>query len=186
VEDSGGNLVTSNASAVTLAIASQPGSGATLSCTANPVTASAGVASFAGCEIVGKAGSYTLKATDGTLTSATTSTFSVTVGAAAKVVFTTQPNGGASGAAWSKQPKVSVEDSGGNVVTGNASAVTLAIASQPGSGATLSCKTNPVTASAGVAAFSGCKITGEAGSYTLEATDGSLTSGTSSTFSISA
>jgi trimeric autotransporter adhesin len=186
VEDSGGNVVTGNASAVTLAIASQPGSGATLSCAANPVTASAGIASFAGCEIIGKAGSYTLKATDGTLTSATTSTFSITVGAAAKVVFTAQPGGGVSGAAWSTQPKVSVEDSGGNVVTGNASAVTLAIASQPGSGATLSCKTNPVTASAGVAAFAGCKITGAAGSYTLKATDGSLTAASSSTFSISA
>jgi trimeric autotransporter adhesin len=185
VEDSGGNVVTGNASAVTLAIASQPGSGAALSCTANPVTASAGVASFTGCEIIGKAGSYTLKATDGTLTSATTSKFSVTVGAAAKVVFTTQPGGGASGAVWSTQPKVSVEDSGGNVVTSNSSAVTLAIASQPGSGAKLSCKTNPVTASAGVAAFASCKITGTAGSYMLEATDGTLTSATSSTFSIS-
>jgi trimeric autotransporter adhesin len=69
-------------------------------------------------------------------------------------------------------------------VTGNASAVTLAIASQPGSGAKLSCTKNPVTASAGVAAFAGCKITGEAGSYTIKATDGTLTSATSSTFSI--
>ncbi len=184
VEDSGGNVVTGNSSAVTLAIASQPGSGATLSCTTNPVTASAGVASFAGCKITGKAGSYTLKATDGTLTSATSSTLSVTAGAAARVAFTTQPGGGASGTAWSGQPKISVEDTGGNVVTANSSAVTLAIASQPGSGATLSCTTNPVTATAGVAAFAGCKITGKAGSYTLKATDGTLTSATSSTFSI--
>jgi len=185
VEDSGGNVVTGNTSAVTLAIASQPGSGATLSCTANPVTASAGVAAFAGCKITGKAGSYTVTATDGSLTSATTSSFSVAVGAAAKVVFTAQPGGGAIGTVWSTQPKVSVEDSGGNVVTGNTSAVTLAIASQPGSGATLTCTKNPVTASAGVAAFGGCKITGNAGSYTIKATDGSLTSATSSAFSIS-
>jgi Spherulation-specific family 4 len=184
VEDASGNVVTTNTSAVTLAIASQPGSGATLSCTANPATASAGVASFAGCKITGKAGSYTLKATDGSLTSATSSTFSVTVGAAARLIFTTQPGGGYSGLAWSTQPKVSVEDSGGNVVTTNASAVTLGIASQPGSGATLSCTANPVTASAGVASFAGCKITGKAGSYTLKATDGSLTSATSSSFSL--
>ena len=184
VEDASGNVVAGNASAVTLAIASQPGSGATLSCTANPVTASAGVASFSGCKITGKAGSYTLKATDGSLTSATSSTFSVTVGAAARLIFTTQPGGGYSGLAWSTQPKVSVEDSGGNVVTTNASAVTLGIASQPGSGATLSCTANPVTASAGVASFAGCKITGKAGSYTLKASDGSLTSATSSSFSL--
>jgi trimeric autotransporter adhesin len=86
---------------------------------------------------------------------------------------------------WSAQPTVSVEDSGGNVVTGNASAVTLAIASQPGSGATLSCTKNSVTASAGVAAFAGCKIVGQAGSYTIKATDVGLTLATSSTFSIS-
>src|SRR5580698_8348831 len=184
VEDAGGNVVTTNTSAVTLAIASQPGSGASLSCTANPVTASAGVASFAGCKITGKAGSYTLKATDGSLTSATSASFSVTAGTAAQLVFTTQPGGGANGAAWSAQPKVSVEDASGNVVTTNTSAVTLAIASQPGSGASLSCTANPVTASAGVASFAGCKITGKAGSYTLKATDGSLTAATSASFSV--
>ena len=185
VEDAYGNVVTSNSSAVTLAIASQPGSGAALSCTKITVAASAGVAAFAGCKIVGEAGSYTITATDGSLTSATSSSFGVTVGTAAKVVFTTQPGGGADGAVWSTQPKVSVEDSGGNVVTGNSSGVTLAIASQPGSGAALSCTKITVAASAGVAAFAGCKITGSAGTYTIKATDGSLTSGTSSTFSIS-
>ena len=178
-------MVTGSTSSVTLAIASQPGSGATLSCTANPVTASAGVAAFAGCKITGKAGSYTLKATSSGLTSATSSTFAVTAGAAAKLAFTTQPGGGASGASLGTQPAVSVEDSGGNVVTGSTSSVTLAIASQPGSGATLSCTANPVTASAGVAAFAGCKITGKAGSYTLKATSSGLTSATSAAFRIS-
>jgi trimeric autotransporter adhesin len=148
------------------------------------VTASAGVASFAGCKITGKAGSYTLKATDGSLTPATSSTFSVTVGTAAQLAFTTQPGSGYSGLAWSTQPRVSVEDSGGNVVTTNASAVTLAIASQPGSGASLSCTANPVTAAKGLASFAGCKITGKAGSYTLKATDGSLTSASSSSLSL--
>ncbi|HTS95940.1 MAG TPA: spherulation-specific family 4 protein [Streptosporangiaceae bacterium] len=184
VEDASGNLVTGNASAVTLAIASQPGSGAALSCTKNPVTASGGVASFAGCKITGKAGTYTLKAADGSLTPATSGTFAVTVGAATQLVFTTQPGGGVSGIAWSAQPKVSVEDSGGNLVTGNASAVTLAIAAQPGSGAALSCTKNPVTASGGVASFAGCKITGKGGSYTLKATDGSLAPATSGSFRI--
>lgn len=186
VEDSGGNVVAGNTSAVTLAIGSHPGSGAALSCTRNPVTASGGVASFAGCKITGKAGSYTLKATARNLTSATSSSFSITAGAAAKLAFTTQPGGGASGTAWSTQPAVSVEDSSGNVVTGNTSLVTLAISSQPGSGAVLSCTANPVAASNGVASFAGCKITGKAGSYTLKATDGSLTSATSSSLRISA
>jgi hypothetical protein len=186
VEDASGKVVTGDTSSVTLAIASQPGTGATLTCRANPVTATAGVASFAGCEITGKAGTYTLQATDGTLTPATSSTFSVSVGAAAQLAFTTQPAGGANGSAWPAQPAVAVEDSAGNVVTGSTSSVTLAIASQPGGGATLNCKTNPVTASAGVASFAGCKITGKAGSYTLKATARNLTSATTSTFAITA
>jgi hypothetical protein len=98
--------------------------------------------------------------------------------------FTSQPGGGASGTAWPVQPTVSVENASGGVVTGNSSAVTLAIAPQPGSGATLGCTANPVTASAGVASFAGCKITGKTGSYTLKATDGSLTPATSSSFSL--
>ena len=65
---------------MTLAIAAQPGSGATLSCTSNPVTASAGVASFAGCKITGKAGNYTLRATSSGLTSATSSRFRISGG----------------------------------------------------------------------------------------------------------
>ncbi len=186
VEDASGNVVASNTSSVTLAIASQPVSGAALSCTRNPVSASGGVTTFAGCKITGKAGSYTLKATDGSLTSATSSSFTLTAGAAAKLAFTTQPGGGASGAAWSTQPAVSVEDSSGNVATGNTSPVTLAISSQPGSGAALSCTANPVTVSIGLASFAGCKITGRTGSYTLKATDGSLTSATSSSLRISA
>jgi Spherulation-specific family 4 len=108
----------------------------------------------------------------------------VSTNAAARLAFTTQPAGGADGAAWPAQPAVSVEDSSGNVVTGSTSSVTLAIASQPASGATLGCTANPVTASAGVAAFAGCEITGRSGSYTLKATSSGLSSATSSTFRI--
>jgi Spherulation-specific family 4 len=184
VEDSAGNVVTGGSSSVTLAIAAQPGGGATLSCKSNPVTASAGVASFAGCTITGKAGGYILKATARNLTSATTSTFAITAGPATRLVFTAQPGGGASGSAWAAQPAVAVEDANGNVVTGSTSPVTLAIGSQPGGGAALGCTANPVTASAGVAAFAGCEITGRSGSYTVKATSSGLSSATSSTFRI--
>ena len=77
VEDASGNTVTSSSASVTLAIATQPGSGAALTCTTNPVTAVSGVATFAGCTIVGTAGSYTLSATSTGLTTATTNAFAV-------------------------------------------------------------------------------------------------------------
>ena len=52
-------------------------------------------------------------------------------------------------------------------------------------GATLTCDTNPTTAVAGIARFAGCAID-QAGTYTLTATDESLTSTTSSDVTITA
>src|SRR6202000_1999822 len=117
IEDSLGNVVNSTAS-VTLSIASQPvGNTATLSCTANPKAAVAGVATFGGCNIVGPEGTYTLTATSSGLTSTTSNNLTITVGPATQLVFTTQPGGGSGGVVWSIQPVVTVEDSGGNTVT---------------------------------------------------------------------
>src|SRR3954468_12028724 len=99
VQDAYGNTVTTDTSNVTLAIGTNPGAG-TLSCTANPVAASAGVASLAGCKIDKIGTGYTLKATDGSLTLATSSTFNVTVGPAAKLAFTQQIAGAKAGIAF--------------------------------------------------------------------------------------
>jgi hypothetical protein len=182
VQDTFGNTVVTDTSAVALAIGTNP-SGGTLSCTTNPVNASSGVATFAGCKIDKAGNGYTLTASDGALTSATSATFNVTVGAAAQLAFTTQPGNGTGGSALSTQPVVTVQDAGGNTVTGNASAVTLAIGTNP-SGGTLSCTTNPRNAVAGIDAFAGCKIDKAGNGYTLTATDGALTSATSSTFNV--
>ena len=77
---------------------------------------------------------YTLTATDGSLTSATSSAFNITVGAAAKLAFTTQPGGGTAGTAWTTQPAVTVQDAGGNTVTTDTSTVTVAIGITRGGG----------------------------------------------------
>ncbi len=180
VQDAGGNTVTTDTSSVTLALTT-PG-GATLGCSANPKAAVAGVATFAGCQ-VDKVGTYTLTATDGALASATSSSFTVTVGAAAKLGFTSQPGGGTSQTALANQPVVAVQDAGGNTVTTDTRSVTLALTT-PG-GATLGCSANPKTAVAGVATFTGCQVD-KAGSYTLTASGAGLTSATSSSLVISA
>ena len=182
VEDSGGNKVNTSTASITLAIASNPGG--TLSCTNTTVAATAGVATFAGCKITGTAGPYSLTASATGLSTATSNNFLITFGPATHLVFSTQPGGGVDGAPWTTQPVVSVEDQSGNLVTTNASNVTLSIHSQPGSGATLSCTPNPVTASGGVANFAGCKITGTTGSYTLTAAATGLTGATSNAFNI--
>ena len=191
VEDANGNVVTNNASSVTLAINGYTaGNGGTtqgtLGCTALTVTASSGVATFAGCQITGTAGAgtYTLKATDGSLTAApASSNVSVIASTASKLVWDVQPVGGVTeGTNFATQPVIYVEDAYGNVVTSDTSSVTLAINGYTaGNGGTnqgsLGCTALTVTASAGVATFAGCQITGTAaaGTYTLTASDGSLT-----------
>ncbi len=125
----------------------------------------------AGCQIVGPAGTYTITATAPGLT-ADQASFSITVGAPTQLAFTIQPGGGPNGTVWTTQPVVTVEDSGGNTVATSTDTITLAIHTQPGSGATLTCNGGlPVAATAGIASFAGCQIVGPAGNYTIKATD---------------
>ena len=182
VQDTYGNTVTTDTGTVALAKSTGPAAGA-LSCTATTVTAVAGVATFANCQITGTAaaGTYTLTATRSGLTTATSGNVVINVGAASKLVFTTQPVGGVTeGASFATSPVVKVQDSYGNTVTTDTGNVTLAIASGPGAGL-LAC-TNAgfptVAAVAGVVTFTSCKITGTAaaGTYTLAATRSGLTS----------
>ena len=178
IADASGNVVTSDSSTpVTLALTSA--GGATLSCTGNPVTASAGLATFAGCK-VDKAGTYTLTATAGSLTSAQSVSFTISVGPATRLAFVNQPGGGTAGATWSSQPSVVVQDAGGNTVTASPVAVTLTP-----SAASVTCTANPATTSSGIATFSGCSMT-KAGSFTLTAASGALTSSTSASFLVTA
>jgi len=178
VEDSYANVVTTDTGNVTLGIATGPGAGV-LSCTSNPVAAVAGVATFAGCKMTGTAaaGTYTLSASRAGLTTATTSNLVITVGAANKLAFTTQPVGGvAVGTVLPTQTVVAVQDAYGNTVTTDTGSVTLAKASGPAAGS-LSCTAATVSAVAGVATFAGCKIAGTAagGLYTVTATRSGLT-----------
>jgi trimeric autotransporter adhesin len=76
VEDTFGNTVGTDGSSVTLALKSNPEK-ASLACTANTLTASGGIASFAGCKI-NKDGTFSLHAADGALTAADSTSIVVT------------------------------------------------------------------------------------------------------------
>ena len=179
VQDSGGNTTTGTNS-VTLSITTA--AGATLSCTGNPTPASSGVATFAGCRI-DKAGTYTLTATGSGLTSAVSTSFTITVGSAMKLAFTTSPSSSTGGAAFATQPVVAVQDAGGNTVTTGVVAVTLSITTP--AGAVLNCTSNPANTVTGAASFTGCSID-KTGTYTLTATASALTSAVSTSLTISA
>jgi hypothetical protein len=172
IEDAYGNIVTTNTSSVTISLAGSP-VGATLTGTTT-VAAKAGVAAFSNL-VLTKAGSYTTKAADGSLTAVTSTAFTVAAATASKVIFTTSPTSGSVNTALSAIA-VSVEDAFGNIVTTDKSTVTISVSSGV-SGAALS-GTLAVAASSGVAKFSTLKLS-KSGSYTLKAVDGSLTSAVS-------
>jgi hypothetical protein len=177
VKDQFGNTFTGDStSTVTLTLSSGTFAGGGNTATA---TVSSGVATFSNL-VIAAAGTYTLTATDGGLTAATSNSF--TVQTPAKLAFTQQPPNGVIGQALSPPVAVAVQDAGGNTVTGDTSTVTLTLSS-----GTFANGSNTATATAvnGVATFGGLVIN-TAGSYTLAASDGSLTGATSSAFTISA
>lgn len=185
VEDANSLVVTNSSASVAIAITTNPGGG-TLSGT-TPVNAVNGVATFSDLSINRVGNGYRLTATSTGLTSAQSNTFNITVGTATQLVFTTQPDGAATGGvAFPTQPTVTVEDADGNTITTgteSTASITLAIGTNP-SGGTLTCTTNPKAAVAGVDTFAGCKINFAGNGYTLTASATGLATATSNPFNI--
>jgi len=181
-QDSAGNTVAGYAGTVSLSIVAGTGTtGATLrGCSG---TLRSGVTTFAGCQIDKAGTSYQLQAGDGTLTG-TGSAFNVTVGAAAQLLFTTQPAGATGGTAFTTQPVVTAVDAGGNTVTSYAGSVALTITAGTNSGgATLSGCSGSLRS--GVTTFSGCQLDKVGTGYQLHASDRTLTAD-SSAFDVTA
>lgn len=181
--DALGNLATAFSGNVTMAITAGTGTaGATLSGTITSA-ATGGVASF-GTLSIDKAGTgYTLTATAGGLSEATTAPFDVSVGAATKLVFTAQPATTVAGTPIATVA-VTAEDAVGNPVPGFTGDVTVSISTNPGTGTLSGTKT--VAAVAGVASFSTLSIDKSGTGYKLSATASGLTAATSGAFNITA
>ncbi len=192
LQDSGSNVVTSdNSSTITLTITpATPTSGGpgAVSCTTNPKSAVAGVATFSGCTI-GKTGvGYKIRATSSLGYAVDSYAFTVVAGAASKLAFTSQPSGSSANTAFAIQPVVVVQDAGGNTITtGTGSTATIALSLGTNTtGGILTCTTSSSrTAVVGIATFSGCKID-RAGTYTLVASATGLSTATSNSFVVTA
>ena len=177
VEDNANRVVTAATTPITFN-AVVPSGGTLSSCTG--MVPQLGIITVENCTFAGVVGTqYTVTASEGSLTSVPSSSFSPTgPGPASQLVFTTQPVAGVSGTAFTTQPVVKVEDSAGNIVTSSTASITL-----KSSGGALSGCTG-LTASAGIVTLSNCTFAGVVGAqYTLTATSGSLTSAPSSNFS---
>jgi hypothetical protein len=187
VDDAAGQVVTSDTSDVTLTIADGP-TGGVLAGTLT-VAAVNGVATFSNVTL-SASGTYTLTASDGKLSSAT-SDISILpgggggkggpVGPALKLVFQVQPLTGTAGERDQVPVVVDVEDAAGHIVPSDSSSVTLAVSEGP-NGAVLG-GTVTATAINGVATFPDLTYS-PSGTYALTATDGKLVAATSQEFAI--
>jgi hypothetical protein len=180
IQDANGNRVTGSTAAVTVALGANPGA-STLSGTTT-INAVAGVATFSTLSLNRTGTGYTLGASSGALTGATSAAFNINPGVATALAITTAPTTGQSGVVLSPQPVIRLVDANGNTVPSNSVTITAALAS--GSG-TLGGVLTALTTS-GVASFSNLALSGTAGSYTLNFGSGGLTSVTSGTIALSA
>ena len=178
--DGSNNTATAYAGTITFNGYSDSGCTASVASSTNSGTPSnsSGVVSFSGVKLL-KTNVIAIKATDGTLTSACLNGFTVSPGALNSLTFTTEPSGSAgAGINFAQSPSVTAWDTNGNHL-GSGTSVALTLTSGT---PTLSCASTSTvnTSAAGVAAFTGCKLSGTAGSYTLTATSGAKTADSSS------
>jgi hypothetical protein len=188
IQDANGNTVSSGPdSALTVDFSQSAGTGSVTGL--GSFTATNGVATdtVTGAAAGSVSISAAATAAGGSIASVSPLTFTVVVGAASKLAFTTQPSDGTDGQPLQTQPVVTVQDAGGNTVTSSNVSITLAIApGTPTSGGpgTLTCTTNPRSAVNGVDTFSGCSINTTGAAYKLRATASGLTLADSAPFNI--
>ena len=179
IQDSGGNLESTNTSTVTATLTS--GSGTLVHATA---TAVAGVATFSGLQLNVPAGVYTLTFSDGAFATAISTSIMVSAGTASQLVITVEPSVTvASGTALTQQPVVKLEDAGGNVITGNSSTVTATVTTNVGA---ITNNTAAISPTTGLATFAGLTLKELLGTYTITFSGPTLTSAISTNVNVTA
>jgi WD40 repeat protein len=178
-KDSSGNVDSSFAGTVSVALAASPG-GATLGGTLT-ATANSGVAVFSGLTLDKAGTDYTLRLSAAGLISGTTTAVKVTPATASKLLVTTQPPSHVTTAS-SFGFVVAAEDPYGNVDSNFGGSVAVALLNNP-TGATLG-GTLSVMAHSGVASFSGLTLDKVGTGYTLRVSTNGLTMATTSDFNV--
>jgi uncharacterized repeat protein (TIGR02543 family) len=177
--DAGGTVLT-RTDAITLQIQTNPG-GATLGgqLTRNAV---GGVATFPDLTLDQAGDGYTLIATAGGLTNATSTAFNVSATPVAHLAFKDQPSETQAGAAINPAVTVEIRDEQNAVLIGRTDQIAMSLQKNPGS-ATLG-GTTTVTAVAGVATFSNLTLEKVSTGYTLAANTSNAAGSTSTAFNI--
>src|SRR2546427_6278531 len=178
--DALGNLATSFAGNVSVALGSNPG-GATLSGT-TPVSAAGGVATFFDLSLNKMGTGYTLTASATGFAPVTSTAFDIIPGTATQLAFTVQPSTTIAGTAINPAVQVTALDPAGNPVPGFTGGITVAFGNNPG-GSTLG-GTTTVAAVNGVASFGDLTADRTGANYWLAATATRLAKATSSSLTI--
>ncbi|HSD32007.1 MAG TPA: hypothetical protein VLB49_08865, partial [Gemmatimonadales bacterium] len=171
VLDALGNVVTGFGGTVTVTLTPGTGTlGAVLS-SGVPQTAvpALGVATFSTLSVDKVGTGYTLSATAAGVTGTTSGTFAITPAAADHLIFSVQPSNTAANAAITPPVVVTAVDQFGNVATGYAGAITVAMGTNAGGGGTVLAGTKVHAAVAGVATFNDLSINNTGTGYTLTA-----------------
>ena len=189
VQDAGGNAIVGYTGDMTVAIQANPGGG-TLSGTTS-VAVAASFATFSDLSINLAGNGYTLlfsiNAPGVGVITKLSNTFSIAIGAAATLKITRQPDNSTGGIAFSSQPKVEIQDAGGNTLpTDSFTVVTATITSGTGEPGSQLWGTAVLTATAGVCDFVDLAVT-KAGPnpYTLSFSATGFGTAISSSFIIS-
>jgi hypothetical protein len=177
IQDGSGSTITSATDKVTVAL-DPNGTGAALSGTLTKPAVN-GVATFDDLKLDKTGSGYTLTATSGTLTAATSSAFSINP-PPTKLAFLNQPSIVSPGSAIFPAATVEIQDGSGNRVLSATNNITIEIANNP-VGATLTGNLT-VAAIGGVATFNNLILDKVGNGYTLKATSGALTTTTSNAF----
>src|ERR1044072_2508526 len=178
--DPAGNPVPGFTGSITVALGNNPG-GSPLGGTTT-VAGVNGVAGFSTLTLDKTGTGYWLTATAPGLSTATSSAFTITAGAATQLVFGTQPGTTVANRLITPAVKVRALDALGNLVPSFTGSVTIALGNNPG-GATLS-GTTPVSAASGVATFFDLSVNKTGTGYPLAASASGLGAVTSTAFDI--
>jgi len=146
------------------------------------VAAVAGVATFADLSIDKTGIGYKLTATASGLTAAVSAFFTITAGTATQLIFTLQPSTTTVNGTIAPNVEVTARDAQGNTATAFTGSVTVAIATNPSSGALSGMTT--VAAVGGIASFTNLGISQAGTGYTLSASATGLSSAASAAFDI--
>ncbi|MAZ48257.1 MAG: hypothetical protein CME65_06820, partial [Halobacteriovoraceae bacterium] len=184
IRDASNNLVSTATDTVIVSLGTDPSAGAATLGGTLSVAAVAGVATFSDLNIDTINTGYTLNFNSGSLSGATSTPFDILPATATQLVFTQDPTDAVAGVNINPDITVEFRDASNNLVTDETSNVTLSFGTDPSAGAATLGGTVTVAAVGGVATFNDINIDLANTGYTLTASSGVLTDGTSATFDI--